>query len=400
MPRAAPAATLASLLLLAACGGRGTDAGLRTDVDTVGDTVVVRTLAGSVWDSARVLAEDLSIGVDEGAPEEMFGQVRSLAVAPDGAIYVMDPEPALRKFDRDGAYVATFGRLGSGPGEYRQPDGGLTVLSDGRVVVRDPANGRFQLFTAAGEHAGTWPATTGFNTSRRLARDTAGNVYTLVLLGANVDVREWKLGLRRFEPSGTPHDTLPVPEWDFERMQITGQREGNSSINDVPFSPRAHWDWSPLGYFVGGVSDRYRIDLLRPGDVLRLERETPAVPVDPEEAADRKAEATENMVQSFPGWTWNGPGVPAEKPAFRGLFTGAEGRIWVLRSQPGRKDAEGEWTEPVLFDVFEPDGRYLGEARGPEGMRTWPEPLFRGDTAWAAVESADGVMQVKRLVAR
>jgi hypothetical protein len=106
------------------------------------------------------------------------------------------------------------------------------------------------------------------------------------------------------------------------------------------------------------------------------------------------------MVQSFPGWTWNGPGVPAEKPAFRGLFTGAEGRIWVLRSQPGRKDAEGEWIEPVLFDVFEPDGRYLGEARGPEGMRTWPEPLFRGDTAWAAVEAADGVMQVKRLVAR
>ncbi|HSE95313.1 MAG TPA: hypothetical protein VLD61_05445, partial [Methylomirabilota bacterium] len=312
-------AALTALALLAGCGERGPDSGLRAQVDTAGDTVTVRTLAGSVWDSTRVLQEDVSIGVEEGVPEEMFGQVRSIAVAPDGAIYVMDPEPALRKFDREGAYVTTFGRLGSGPGEYRQPDGGLTVLADGRVVVRDPSNGRFQLFTPTGEHAGTWPATAGFNTSRRLARDTAGNVYTVVLLETNVDIRDWKMGLRRFDPTGATRDTLRVPEWKFERMQITGQREGNSSINDVPFSPRAHWDWSPLGYFVGGVSDRYRLDLFRPTGVLRLEREVPAVPVDPAEAADHKAEASKNMVESFPGWTWNGPEVPSTKPAFRGL---------------------------------------------------------------------------------
>ncbi len=391
---------LATLALLAACGEGTPDTGLRVAVDTVGDTVTVRTLAGSVWDSTRVLREDLSIGVEEGVPEEMFGQVRSLAVAPDGAIYVMDPEPALRKFDREGRYVATFGRLGSGPGEYRQPDGGLAVLADGRVVVRDAANGRFQLFTPTGEHAGTWPATTGFSTSRRLGHDTAGNLYTLVLLETDVDVRDWKMGLRRLDTTGATLDTLRVPEWKFERMEITGQREGSSSINDVPFSPRAHWDWSPLGYFVGGVSDRYRIDLLRPEGVLRIEREVPPVPVDPAEAADRKAEATENMLRNFPGWTWNGPDVPATKPVFRGLYTGADGRIWVMRSQPGRKGAGGDWTEPVLFDVFEPDGRYLGEAKGPDGFRTWPEPLFRGDTAWAAVEAEDGVLRVKRLVAR
>ena len=69
---------LAPVVLLAACGAGTPDTGLRTRVDTVGDTVVVRTLSGSAWDSSRVLAEDLSIGVDEGAPEEMFGQLRSI----------------------------------------------------------------------------------------------------------------------------------------------------------------------------------------------------------------------------------------------------------------------------------------------------------------------------------
>ena len=106
------------------------------------------------------------------------------------------------------------------------------------------------------------------------------------------------------------------------------------------------------------------------------------------------------MVENFPGWTWNGPEIPSAKPPWRGIFTGAEGRLWVLRSQPGRRNAEGEWVEPTLFDVFEPGGRFLGEVRGPEGFRVWPEPVFRGDTVWAAVESDDGVLRVKRLVAR
>ena len=132
----------------------------------------------------------------------------------------------------------------------------------------------------------------------------------------------------------------------------------------------------------------------------RIERDVPSVAVDPAESAARKAEATEQMRRSFPDWTWNGPEVPSTKPWFRGLYVGADGRIWVRRSQPGIRDAAGEWTEPTLFDVYEPDGRFLGEARGPDGFRTWPEPAFAGDTAWAAVESADGVLRVQRLVAR
>jgi hypothetical protein len=383
-----------------ACGGSTADPGWQAVRDTLGDTIVVRTVAGSHWGEPRLLEEDLSIGVEEGAPEQMFGDLRSIAVAPDGAIYVMDPEPALRKFDREGRYVATFGRLGSGPGEYRSPDGGLVVLRDGRIVIRDPANGRLQLVSADGKPAGQWPLRTGFNTSRRLGRDTADNVYTLVLLESQPDPMNWRMGLRRYSPDGTERDTIPVPEWKVERMLITGQREGSSNISDVPFSPRTHWDWSPFGYFVGGTSDRYRIDLLRPDAVLRIERDVPSVAVDPAESAARKAEATEQMRRSFPDWTWNGPEVPSTKPWFRGLYVGADGRIWVRRSQPGIRDAAGDWTEPTLFDVYEPDGRFLGEARGPDGFRTWPEPAFAGDTAWAAVESADGVLRVKRLVAR
>jgi hypothetical protein len=50
----------------------------------------------------------------------------------------------------------------------------------------------------------------------------------------------------------------------------------------------------------------------------------------------------------------------------------------------------------VVFDVFEPDGRYLGSVTTPSGFLVFPEPVFRGDTVWAAVEDDDGVRYVRR----
>ncbi|KPK57062.1 MAG: hypothetical protein AMS21_11975, partial [Gemmatimonas sp. SG8_38_2] len=132
--RGAAVPCLAALTLcLAACGGGERSGGQewRAVQDTVGDTVVIRTVAGSVWGDTAVLVADVTIGQFDGPDEYMFGSIRSLAAAPDGSIYLFDSHvPALRKYAPDGTYLATFGREGGGPGEYKQPDGGLTVLPD------------------------------------------------------------------------------------------------------------------------------------------------------------------------------------------------------------------------------------------------------------------------------
>ena len=106
-----------------------------------------------------------------------------MAVTAAGEIYLMDRHvPALRKYGADGSHLATFGREGGGPGEYKSPDGGLTVLPDGRVVLRDPGNMRFAVYAPDGDYLDSWRINGGFNTGRRLYQDTAGNSYTLVLL--------------------------------------------------------------------------------------------------------------------------------------------------------------------------------------------------------------------------
>jgi hypothetical protein len=54
------------------------------------------------------------------------------------------------------------------------------------------------------------------------------------------------------------------------------------------------------------------------------------------------------------------------------------------------------FREPVVFDVFEPDGRYLGRVDAPEGFSVFPQPIFRGDRIWAVLRDELDVAYVVR----
>jgi hypothetical protein len=186
-------------------------------------------------------------------------------------------------------------------------------------------------------------------------------------------------------------------------------------MNYVPFAPTFSWTMSPFGWLIAGASNRYAIDQYLPdGKVLRIERQAEPVPVGAAEKADAEARATGNMRQSLPTWRWNGPPIPDRKPAFNAFFAGLDGRIWVLRPAPGepipvdqldkpRDVGNGvvvppqRFREPVVFDVFEPDGRFLGTVRAPDGFSQWPRPVARGDFLWGIVRDALGVNTIRRL---
>lgn len=418
--RAKPRFAIPLALLLPACGGGGSDAGLTVERDSLGDTVIVRTLAGSAWGAPARLEPEVRIGVFEGEDHYMFGQVEAIAVAGDGSMYAMDTQvPALRKYDATGRYVATFGREGGGPGEYKSPDGGLVVLADGRVVLRDPANARLQVYSSTGEPIRTIPIRGNFNTSNPLVADSAGRVYTQVLLDPEASVADWTMGVVAYDMgTGETVDTVPAPTWDFDEptlvAQQTGERGTNTSVNGVPFSPRSHWAFSPRGYMVGGLSTRYVVDQYHSdGSVTRIERVVDPTPVSAGERANREEQVTWSLRRTQPDWRWNGPAIPDRKPPFRGLYTGLDGRIWVLLHQPAEPVPEEEvdltsstgrpdqrppdrWREPVAFDVYEPDGTYLGLVEAPRGFSTWPTPVFDGDRVWAVVRDELDVQYLVR----
>jgi hypothetical protein len=309
-------------------------------------------------------------------------------------------------------FLRNIGRQGEGPGEYGSPDG-IGVLPDGRILVRDPPNSRISLFAITGESLGQWYHAGGFNSNSPQQVDSHGNSYVRTILDRGTPPWDWEFGMIVYNSEGEITDTVPAPTWDHDVPKVTASRKnGSSSSRNVPFSPDDVWAFSPLGYMVGGLSTEYRIDLYRPdAPVLRIEKEWTPVPVLPEEAEEQRRRITDGFQRQYGSWSWNGPDVPATKPPFKDLFASEDGDIWVALSTEAvatmsvaeAREEEARtgrtalrFEEPLAFDVFGPDGRYLGPVAVPADFSIDPVPIVRGDKVWAVTRDEMDVPRIAR----
>jgi hypothetical protein len=368
---------------LSACGQSGSNtAGVETLRTVVGDTTIVRTLAGSVWGDSVRLVEELAIGVLEGADEYLFGRVGDLAVDAGGGIYVFDGQvPALRYYDANGSYVRTLGGSGEGPGEYRDASLGMAVRrSDGRVVMRDPRNMRLNVYNPDGSHSESWRVGSGLFTQQATALDDSDHMYLKILTGPPEPNEPWPIALLHMDHRGQVLDTIVPPTLPNEPSGVS------------PFSKI--WSVSRAGGLLVGVNDRYVIHHYRPdGTVLQIIREIEPVAYAPEEKAEREARDAWMIRTQGQFLTSDLPPVPDVKPFFRSILVGEDGRVWIRRysqaekgeavqasAQPGREPPPPtRWREPAVYDVFEADGSFLGSVRLPPRVSV---SIVRGDHVW------------------
>lgn len=407
--RSGLAALMATLTL--GCGGhRHPDSG--TDRARVGDTLVMRSRGLGEWGDTLELAEEMRIGTTEAVPEYSFSRISAIATEPSGDVLVSDVGlPVLRMYSPAGRLIRQVGRSGAGPGEYRDPDGGLSVLPDGRILLRDPPNNRINVYAADGQVLAHWIVPgSGIRTSRPLYADSAGRSYSLVMMPTRGSDGRPEYGLARLDRNGRVLDTLAPPRNAHQDPMVVAEANGQRDATEVPFTSRFVWTFSPLGYYVHGVSDRYRIVLDVPSGPIAIERpDYRGVPVADAERESLVSTITAQMRDTDPGWTWHGPGIPDTKPPFKQIYVGREGRIWVQQFQPGRAVIDTvetqtgpaervAWREPLLFDVFAPDGRYLGAVRGPDyRISSWASPVMDGDRMWAVAFDDLDVPYVVRL---
>jgi hypothetical protein len=368
------------------------------------------------------LVEELSIGVGDGAEEYMLGDIADIALGRDGSIFVLDRQvPVVRHFDARGKFVRNIGRRGQGPGEFLNVSG-IAMSRDGHLLLWDTGNWRVNVYSSSGDVLPqlTTPSGTSGSASATYARallvDSAGRIVTRKMVFSR-DFNNRPTVWVRFAPNGDLIDTLRAPASAFAVTELRATAGNSSKTVPVPFSPRRIVSMSPLGYLIAGVPNRYAFEIHQPGrPVVSVRRDIKPDPVSRSERADARKEVEENMRELDPAWSWNGPEIPDTKPLYHDLQVALDGRVWVaivpevsarvgsvssvggagrsggVRS-PSRGQDDSKPSAPALYDVFEPDGQYLGQVQVPARVSS---VVRRGDQVWAVAVDADDVPRIKR----
>lgn len=374
-PHISRSATL--LAFLAACssadGGESTNFTVR---DSAGVTIVESAAPAWTGDEGwRVAAEPtLEIGMADGPPEYLLGQVMSAVRRDDGSIVLVNAASSeIRFYDAQGRHLRTVGGQGGGPGEYQQPHWvqvirGDTILAYDfpakRLSILAPDGSFLRAHTLEGFSSPPWvyPALVDGSLVamvRRVVGDAASTSSGL---------RQSQEVILHLDRKGTVLDTISVEAPTTEYVQVT---EGGGSIGSASypmvFGPSILV--APTGERVAVArSDEWRLRLYRPGTGLDgvVRR-----PIDPRPVTDEVMRAEEQSRQEQLARVRNpaarqrraesmaGQPVAEVLPFFSRMLADADGRLWLQNYR-----APGE--ETTAWTVHDVDGRLLGEVRLPE----------------------------------
>ncbi len=344
----------ATLTLLAACGTSGETSRTAARFDTLASgTVVVTNTAPSGWaDSSGAwrLVLEQTIQPPEGDPAA-FGDPIDVLPRPDGTFLLRESEEAtLTHYATDGSVIRRFGRKGAGPGEFAQP---YPAWMGDTLVVHDPAQARITLFALDGTVLTTFPSVC-CHMGPATGTDTRGRIR---VTGQRVSDSAFAQQWIWFDVMGRRVDSL-VPPKAGEQKYWELSVNGGSSRYSVPFAAQNSHGFLADGRIVYGFTDRYELLITRTGsDTARIiRREGVAGDPVPEGAVDS---IIAQRVKYAPALAQIAK--KSDVPALRSLWSGVEvdgrGNFWVQRG-----DYEGGRPR---FDVFDPDGRFLGEVTSP-----------------------------------
>lgn len=368
--------TLSIAVLASACSGTEAESrGLEAHRDTV-DGVPRLLYPGTggqtlAWrmDTLAVIGDIL--GDD---PDYQFDQVTPGGVTSDAAgnVWLLDGTGhRVLGYSPDGAFIASHGRKGSGPGEINMPFGVIAGPGD-TLWVTEMMSGRLTGYPAGGGE----PRVITFDASAAPApplvvredRILAAMRFTF---GPGQGPRPQDEGQRlavvaRYTPDGTLQDTLyamPLPEPDVVQVESGNRRM--MMLSTPRFSPILRWAVFSDGSLAVVDDDRYSIHILNPDGTERLRIERDAPPRATTEA-DKQAVLEEMrsqevrtfgtdraMVAEIQRRQIESTTFAATIPRIESIAIDPQDRLWVLASsdEPG---ADGR------VDLYDRDGALLG----------------------------------------
>ena len=393
--------SIATTLLLAACTDDAKWELATLSVDTLSDgTVVVNNPIQGLWgtdpDARWRVTEDLRIGSATAEGPDAFGDVGSLMIDELGRFWVADQQAdEVRVFDAGGRFVRTVGGRGEGPGEFLDI-GEIFPGPNGEVWIDDETMERFEVFDSAGSRIG------GHNRDSRFWGGKWTDEGLLLSRGPHPESLELESVYTVYsrgsgsllEPEGRVLQ-MPVPPPDPPMVQFKSPDGGAVRTIPPPFSPTRRWDlgsqwdaWYTNGRDLGGRYEIHRIDLESGDTLLTIVRWYEAVQV----SDSMRAAALMSLWGEF-AWSerpseneWRK--VPGVYPPVRSVYWSGDGTLWVRRTIGNGVDG---------FDVFDGDGRYLGQPEGPHGLFGMSVRWISEDYVYAVDTDELGVDYVVRL---
>ncbi len=365
---------LIATLFVAGCGGGGTGNGGATVADSAGVTLVSNVEQG-LWEEGQAwsVEPDLRVGAAEGAPEYRFGRIGWLTVAGDGSIYVLDQRARhIRRFDADGRHISTFGELGDAATFIGRTPGDT-------LIVADLDNQRLALYGPDGRSFGTVPILPGEGLPVAWENTPSGAIARQVrrLPMEDPTLQPDSLdAIIAVAADGTDADTLMrVPSGGS--LSLSG-----GAPNVEIFAAEPIWSLTDDLEVLYGVNDDYRIGIYQDGELRRVFSK----PFTPQRVteADRRA-----VLQGLLGLL--GDVVPEGAidqlsslirfnetfPVIAAVAVGPEATVWVQRTRSPNDILDS--IEPNIrtiellqrmggrtWDVFDPDGLYLGPVELPD----------------------------------
>jgi hypothetical protein len=219
-------------------------------------------------------------------------------------------------------------------------------------------------------------------------------------------------GYLRYDAAGSLIDTvmprtLPGADGRVSALDISSEGMGGA-VRQVPYATYPEYEASPLGHVVSSMSRPHTVHTSANGKPVRITREFAPPAVDDDERAQLRANIEYFMRREKSDFTWNGPEIPREKPPIADIAVGLDGRIWVqlgTRSEAFEPDppsgVDRNRPPPVKFrpgekrwDVFAPDGNYLGRIAAPRIVSVF---VRRGNQVWGVIRDENDVAAIVRM---
>jgi hypothetical protein len=297
-----------------------------------------------------VFEEEFSFQEKDETDEIRLFKPSSYAVDAQDRIYISDDSDlSIKVFDRQGKYLRSFGRRGSGPGEFAAIRG-MVILPDGRILVTDDWQRRTSVFSPEGQFLSSFQWKKNYT-----------NIY--IATNSSFTVEEQVFSEGQFERSVKVLDfagkeLLNIGKFTFPEMKILPQGNGATAL-PVP--------WSSSSIFAGDqkrqllyhcLNDKYLIEVYdQQGKKFRqIDRPYEPVPVTGEDIDKLKSRFTARP-DSPVAILMEQMEFPRVKTVTERLLVDDTENLWVQTYEEKKEDEK----TLTAFDIFNPDGIY--EAR-------------------------------------